>query len=377
MDRFSLTDIKKKNLSDVFHYIYGNPGCAKQTIANALTISLPTVSQHLTTLLEEGLIEKSGQLSSNIGRKAMGYSAVPSARIAVGIEILTDTVYIVAINLYGHKEAKEKLRLSFHADDFYFQALRDAVFSFLNKYHFKEEQILGIGLGVQGLVTQDGKTVTYGKTLDFTGLSIDIFQKYFPYPCYFIHDSECAANTELWENPDIRDAIYISLGRHLGGAIILDGRLQNGTTGKSGTFEHMTLIPGGKTCYCGRKGCAECYCSGKSLLSPHQELEDFFSQKAQGDPAANEKWTVYLDYLALLINNLHMVMENTVILGGHVTTYFTEEDLDLLQKKISDLSTWDTPSYILVGRCRIDAVSIGAALPLIRGFLQSMAKSAD
>ena len=27
-----------------------------------------------------------------------------------------------------------------------------------------------------------------------------------------------------------------------------------GATGKSGTFEHMTLVPGGHDCYCGRDG---------------------------------------------------------------------------------------------------------------------------
>ncbi len=36
------------------------------------------------------------------------------------------------------------------------------------------------------------------------------------------------------------DAIYISLGQHLGGAVLIDGKLQVGATGKSGTFEHMT-----------------------------------------------------------------------------------------------------------------------------------------
>lgn len=62
MESFSLTDIKRKNLSDVYHYIFHNSGCSKQGIANALSMSLPTVTQHLTTLLDEGLIEKCRRL---------------------------------------------------------------------------------------------------------------------------------------------------------------------------------------------------------------------------------------------------------------------------------------------------------------------------
>lgn len=378
MDYFSLTDIKKRNLSDVFHYIYKNPECSKQKIANALNISLPTVSQHLSTLLDGGLIEKCGQLRSSVGRKATAYSIVATARIAVGIEILSDRIYLVAINLYGQKEAKEKVLLKFRKEESYFEELKNEVLKFLSTYQIREEQILGIGLGIQGLASQDGHTVTYGKILDTTGLTIDMFQKYFPFPCRFIHDAECAASSELWENPDVTDAIYLSLGRHLGGAIILDGKLQRGLTGKSGTFEHMTMIPDGRKCYCGKKGCAECYCSANALLDDQMELEEFFTRKKEGDIHCLEKWEEYLYYLAVLINNLHMVIENTIILGGHITPYFTDTDVAGLREKVLELSTFRDPTdYILSGKCRNDAVSIGAALPFVKEFLQNLAGEQD
>lgn len=159
MDTFSLTDIKKKNLSDVYQYIYQNPGCSKQAIANALVISLPTVSQHLTTLMNEKLIEKSGQLTSTVGRRATAYQIIPTAKIAVGIEILAKTVYVTALNLYGKKEAKEKFKLHFQPDPIYFEELQQIVKDFLQKYKYEEEQILGIGLGIQGLASPDGSEV--------------------------------------------------------------------------------------------------------------------------------------------------------------------------------------------------------------------------
>lgn len=379
MEYYSLTDIKKKNRSDVFHYIYKNPGIPKQGIAAALGISLPTVTQHLSALLEEGLIEKCGQLRSSIGRKATAYSVVATARISIGIEILSNTVYIVGINLYGKKEAKEKIKLNFEKNEAYFEALKDSVYSFMEKNHFTWEQALGIGVGIQGLTSQDGRTVTYGKILDCTGLSISVFEKYFSVPCRFIHDPECAATSELWENPEIKDCIYLSLGRHLGGAIILDGKLQQGLTGKSGTFEHMTLVPGGKTCYCGKQGCAESYCSGKALLlDADMELEEFFTLKAGGDSRCEERWRDYLSHLSLLISNLHMVMENTVVLGGHITPFFTEEDIACLRQKVFDLSTFQDPAgYIVPGRCRSDAVSIGAALPFITEFIQGLSEGVE
>lgn len=374
MELFSLTDIKKKNLTDIYHYIYQNPGSSKQTIATALAISLPTVSQHLTTLIDNRLIEISGQLTSSVGRRAMAYQIIPTARISVGIEVLSRNVYITALNLYGKKEAKEMFPLHFEPDQTYFEKLQKLVKDFLKKYGYEEGQILGIGLGMQGLTSPDGSEMTYGEILGCTGLSIALFSRYFSVPCRFIHDAECASTSELWENPDIQDAIYLSLGHHLGGAIIIDGKFQNGLTGKSATFEHLTLIPGGMDCYCGKKGCAECYCSGNYLLEPDMELHEFFARKEQGDPVCLQKWEEYLQYLAILINNLHMVIESIVILGGNITSYFTEQDIFAIRQNVLKRSTFqDDASYIIQGKCRNDAVSIGAALPFIREFLMDVA----
>lgn len=374
MDSFSLTDIKKKNLSDVYHYIYRTPGSSKQAIAAALNISLPTVSQHLTTLLSAELIEKCGQLTSTVGRRATAYRAVETARISLGIEILSRHVYITALNLYGKKEAKEKYKLAFAPDQNYMDALKDLVLDFLRTHEYMETQLLGIGLGIQGLASNDGNQITYGEILNCTGLTIDLFSRYFSVPCRFIHDAECASNSELWESPEITDAVYLSLGYHLGGAIIIDGKLQSGLTGKTGTFEHMTLVPDGLPCYCGKKGCAECYCSGYSLLNDGMELEDFFSRKADGDPQCLAKWADYLDYLSMLIHNLHMVIESTIILGGHITPYLSDADIERIRQAVFARSTFQAPAtYIIPGRCRSDAVSIGAALPFIKEFLAEFA----
>lgn len=377
MEFFSLTDIKKKNLSDVFHYIYRTPDCSKQTIANALNMSLPTVTQHLNTLLAENLIEKSGQLSSGVGRKAASYRIVATARIAVGIEILSRHVYITALNLYGKKEIKEKITLKFDPSEDYFKELKTRIYAFLDKNNFRQDQLLGIGLGIQGLTSRNGREITYGKILNCTGLTIDCFEQYFSVPCKFVHDSECASNSELWENPTLQDAIYISLGDHLGGAIFINGQLQMGLTGKSGTFEHTTLIPGGKECYCGKKGCAECYCSGHALTNDSMELDEFFAQKEQGDEECIKKWKDFLHHLSMLIHNLHLVIESTIILGGHITPYFSEEDIAFVREQVVELSTFhENADHIVSGRCRNDAVSIGAALPFIKEFLEKIGAEA-
>lgn len=53
MEKFSLTDIRRKNYADIYRLIYREKRISKQQIATALQMSLPTVTQHLTALADE------------------------------------------------------------------------------------------------------------------------------------------------------------------------------------------------------------------------------------------------------------------------------------------------------------------------------------
>lgn len=373
MEKFTLSDIRKKNYSDIYWLIYREKRISKQQIATALQMSLPTVTQHLSALTNEGLIEKQGQISSNIGRKAAAYLPKADARIAVGVEILSDQTTAVALDLYGAVIQKKTVPLAFRQEDGYFDALANTVDSLLYDCEIPAERVLGVGFGMQGLVSEDGREMIYGKILNCTGLTIDALERRLPYPCRFVHDSECAAYLELWRDPALRDAVYLSLGRHLGGAVISGGQLQSGRTGRTGAFEHMTLMEGGLQCYCGKLGCMECYCSADALLEEGETLERFFSALRQDSPVHRARWTGYLHWLALALNNIHMVIDSVMILGGHIAPFLTENDLNTLFSMVQLRTAFpERESFLRLGVQEADVVAIGAAIPYIRSFLASI-----
>lgn len=319
------------------------------------------------------MIEKCGQLASNIGRSATAYQINSLAQIAVGIEIFEESVNIVAINLYGKVEAKDFVTLKFCANSEYLENLSVIVKWFLQKYNYEEKQVLGIGLGIQGITFGDGSEITYGSVLDYINLSIYSFSEKFSVPCRFVRDVECLAKSELWENPEIKDAIFLSLGYQVSGAIIIDGVLRNGITGKNGALGHMTLIPDGRVCYCGKKGCVDSYCSGRSLLTSEMQLKEFLLQKKQEKSYYKQKWNEYLDYLSILINNLHMIIDGYIVLGGQISTYFTEQDICDIQNKVFKRALFkESVDYIIQGKCKKDAVPIGAAISFIKSFLENV-----
>ncbi|PGY12297.1 ROK family transcriptional regulator [Bacillus sp. AFS031507] len=366
-------DIKKGNYSSIYHLIYQYEKLSKQEVANQLHLSLPTVTQNLVRLEKEKLIEKSGQFESSVGRRAAAYAICPQARISIGVEIQKGTVQILAIDLRGHAFQQERLAMEYSNEDGYYKEVSQAVQSFISSLDVKEEQVLGIGFAVQGLTSNDGKKITYGKILISTGLDIEVFAQYLPYPCMFLHDAKCAATTELWVRNDIGDAVYLSIGPHLGGAIIIDGQIYMGKEGHSGTIEHMTINPDGPSCYCGNKGCMETYSSVNALLEEDESLDFFFQQVRSRIPSYVERWNCFLDNLAFSINNIHLVLNREFIIGGHISPYLKEEDIEILHEKVNKKTAFpNNEPFIHISRSPANGVPIGAAIPFIQSFLNEI-----
>ena len=60
-------------------------------------------------------------------------------------------------------------------------------------------------------------------------------------------------------------AMVVSTG--VGGGIVLDGRLLDGRLGNAGHIGHVVVVPDGRHCVCGSRGCLEAEASGTALES--------------------------------------------------------------------------------------------------------------
>lgn len=363
--------IKKTNRQMIYDYIYRNRKVSQQDITYALHLSRPTVASNLTELEEDGLIYKNGQLDSDqIGRKAVAYSIISDYRIAIGVEIMSDMVKIIAVDLYGKKIYRVVLELPYKNQAAYYKKVSGAVLEFIEDLEVSKEKILGIGFSMQGLVSADGGTIVYGKILGCTGLTIDVFSSNLPYPCCFCHDSDAAARSELWSAPELTDAIYLSLSIHLGGSMIINRNIVTGKHGHTATFEHIQVRQQGEMCYCGRRGCWETLCSMHALLG-NEDPTAFFEKVRSGAPEQVNRWHNYLKNLSGLIGMLSLVNDVDFILGGYLAKYFTQEDIQLIYNELRRNCPFeDRDDFILISKMPSHNITIGAALPYIYAFLE-------
>ena len=364
--------IKQNNRSLIYHYIYKHKKVSQQDISYNLRLSRPTVTTNLNSLEKEGLIQKNGQIDTEfVGRKAAAYSINADYRISVGVEILKKEIKIIAINLYGEKLDRTIYEITYEYKEIYFKTVCNKILDFINSLHVSDEQILGIGLAMPGLVAPDKQTMMYGKILSCTGLSITEFTRYLTYPCSFIHDAYSAAVSEMWVSPGLTDAFYISLSKHLGAAIITNGEILTGKHGHSSTIEHIQIEPDGAPCYCGKHGCLETLCSLHVLLNENENIDDFFEKVRRGETSFTQRWHIFLTNLARSINMLHLVFDTDFILGGHLAQYLHKEDISFLYGQIREMTPFaEDQDFLLISKMPRHNITIGAALPYIQAFLE-------
>ena len=83
------------------------------------------------------------------------------------------------------------------------------------------------------------------------------------------NDAKALARGEGWVGAARGVANYIAMvvSTGVGGGIVLDGRMLDGSTGNAGHIGHIIVEPEGRTCACGAHGCLEAEASGTAIAA--------------------------------------------------------------------------------------------------------------
>lgn len=371
--RLNSMEVKKMNRNAIYRYLYHRESTSIQEIAQALGLSLPTVTQNLKELQERGLIEETGLYQSTGGRKAKSMACNSVAGYAVGLDITLNHVGIVVIDLSGRMIKNVRKHYPFANEETYFQGVGQLVKEFVEACQLDRSRILGVGIALPAILSGDRQTVSYATVIDFKGGSVRRFAEYIPYPCVLSNDANAAGLTELWGEQDIHNVVYLSLNNSVGGAIIVGNQIYAGQNHRSGEFGHMTILPEGRTCYCGQKGCVDAYCSARILSdSTGGSIAEFFRLLGEGKEEQQAIWQEYVGYLVITVNNLRMLYDCDVILGGYAGAHM-EKYIDELQTLAARKNTFEQDgSYLRVCKYKLEATAVGAALELVTEFIASI-----
>lgn len=371
MDIF--TGTKKRTRRAFYGYLREKGMATKQDLALDLGLSVPTVSKYLTNFLEAGLLEKAAKLEPgpNGGRSPLAYSCVAAARYAVGVDITRDHVSSLVIDLERTVVHRRQAARPFSRSQAYMEFLGAEIAALITEAGIDVGSLLGVGIAIPGLISKASGAVVYGRVIDNFGLTAEDFGRYVPHKTVLVHDSDAAGLAEFWGNEGLGNAFYISLGRSVGGSVLINNRVYQGEGDFSGEIGHVTIQPDGLECYCGRRGCLDPYCNASVLDSIGAgSLDGFFSALSVGEAAAVEVWARYTAALALAVHNVRCLFGSRVILGGEVGPHLGGH-MDALWDSVDALSFRDDPARDYLTPCayRTESIATGAALFLVQEFL--------
>jgi predicted NBD/HSP70 family sugar kinase/predicted XRE-type DNA-binding protein len=364
--------VRNTNKKRVINLLYQHNDMTKQEIAKFLELSIPTVSQILKELFGRGLVRESGTLASSGGRKPVLNALVLDAKLSLGIEITQNHISFVLIDLEENALCYQRRRERFINEENYFKKLGELTERFLTENDVDKTKLLGVGIAVPGIVQTQKGVLEYIPTLGVKNLPIASLTKYLNYPVKVGNEANLAGFAEIWQMEQLSSAVFLSINKGVGGAIMINDKIYDGFNCRSGEFGHITVVKDGRDCACGKKGCFEAYCSTKVLTDKgFGELDKFFDAVEKGDKQALKKWETYLDYLATGINNIRMIFDADIILGGEIDQYIKKYIVRLSEKLAERNPFSDKTNYLHISRYGEKASVIGAALLLVDEFLNS------
>lgn len=205
----------------------------------------------------------------------------------------------------------------------------------------KDPYIRGIGVSVPGFLTDNNTVSAANHPLRNTALG-DSLRDCTNLPVMLENDANCAALGEYIAANNTEDLLYITLGAGIGGGLVIGGQLYRGHHGLAGEIGHMTVVPDGLPCLCGRKGCFEQYASTSALIrQTRQAIADHpesllaklaqthplnghlpFLAKTQGCSVAFDVIEQFCQYLAIGIDNLVRILDpKHIVLAGAITAH--------------------------------------------------------
>ncbi|MCG2725482.1 MAG: ROK family protein [Elusimicrobia bacterium] len=208
-----------------------------------------------------------------------------------------------------------------------------------------------VGVGVAGDINSADGIIRFCPNLEKWSnikLAADIRKKT-RLKCFIENDANIAAwgAYVLYLKKKYKNGIAVTLGTGIGGGLIINGKIYNGSGGSAGELGHTNIYPGGRKCHCRMRGCLEAYTGSYAIINRAKEeiknIPAFIKQyglpkvkkidtislaraAAKGNPIALKIWRDTGTYLALALSDMVLVFnpEYIVFMGGvsNASKYF-------------------------------------------------------
>jgi glucokinase len=150
------------------------------------------------------------------------------------------------------------------------EMISEAVNELLSRY-----EVDAVGIGAAGFIEESRSSVVFAPNLAWRNEPVARqVEDRTGRPVVVENDANAAAwaETKLGAGRGHDHVMMITIGTGIGAGIVLNGELYRGRWGMAGEPGHYRVVPDGRLCGCGNRGCWEQYASGSALVAEAREF---------------------------------------------------------------------------------------------------------
>ncbi len=261
--------MQKMNRLKVLEFVRRSGKVSRPFIAEKTGLSLASITNITSYLLERGLLCESGmEKVGRVGRKSTLLRFCADRYDLVCVYINDKFIHVAYTDLEGN--CLEKVRIETNSLDAsqLVKTLLESVVTMVSKHD--KERILGVGVAVSGLVLEDSHLVV---SASLKWRSVDIrrlIEEAVKLPVFVDNVSILKATYYFSKKmpKDFENMMFVDMENGIGAVQYVNGAVSRSTLGEIG---HTTVEREGEECFCGNRGCLEAMCSPARLVSLYQQ----------------------------------------------------------------------------------------------------------
>lgn len=368
--RLNAALVRRLNLARVFHALRLAGEASQGELVTATGLDPATVSAVVRHLRDDGWVRAvPAAQPGRTGRPPTRLAIDPEAGLLVGARLEPDVVRLLAATLAGEPRGSWQGPAG-HGPDDAIATLRRGMGELLGPLAGGWARVRAVGVGVPALMAHDGR-LAFGPNLGWRDVPLRArLARHWQVPVVVDNDTKAAALAEKLFGVAQRSHDFVLIAGHsgVGGALYLGGRLQRGAGGFAGEVGHLNVVPGGRPCACGDRGCLEAYLSERSVTAQLRErgLEvDGYAGAAAaataGDPRARALLAEIGDLLAGVVVGLVDLLDPELVVVAGTLTHLMPHLAPRLEAALARpaLASVRGPCRVVASRFGPEAVTMG------------------
>ncbi|MEC0239038.1 ROK family transcriptional regulator [Paenibacillus dokdonensis] len=368
--------IKKINRSLIIREILREEMISRADLSKITALTRATISAQVADLLEEELVVETQLEHNSVGRKPIMLSLNGHAGYALGIDLDFGQVSFTLSNLLGSPVSSEIIRI--HTNN-YAEILELLILN-ITKYQkeFSDSRygIVGIVVAIHGLVSND-EFIQYVPRFHWKNVNLKSdLEKAVGVEIHLENNANLSSFAErVFIHHETDNLLCTTLYSGIGLGMMMNNKFFRGHDGFAGEIGHMIIVPGGKPCTCGNKGCWEKYASETSVfeyLSETKSISNITYEQIQqwmneDDSDVYEIMEQFIYYLSIGLNNMiNIYNPDVVVIDSELLRIYPDSLHKIHQNLHSQISHYRELTLSTIGK---KSCVLGACALAISHFL--------